>query len=595
MPNPSSPQIYSMDIRRKSIVINFMTRKSVSVNIRSLYGEGRFQFHHDQDQTFYLRGEEDNLNYIIPGTTESENRDFTLLAVENLRYNNPNYKNPGYAFILEFFLRSRELELDSVAMDETKEVVYKQADTPVFYYIDVIDSTKDVTGYFYLHDLVYDTIELEQRIIKNGEMEFKGPVMSKKQIHEIKKNMTNLPPLKIKGYYDPALKAGIITIPKANFLAHEQSTILMALTKSDNALNLKYKSFRGEIGFSTVNGDSVVTQKLYQFGKLENKDSIITYKLQTNEKKSNYVRIQFSANSKFVNFAVSESPGQKKNGTFEEFTAKRERGMVFITFKRPANAEYLYLTVFANEDSGNNKLYNYVFKYINALRKDLFFEFKIVGNNPKVEVKSNKGKLNVTFNPIDFQQTSGTVDINILYTVKIIKKNCLIPNEKSDHIAITQSEYEAAQQFKLSGLDKKTVEINQLVNDFEYAQVVATITHDSIIEYVAYQAVNPNNVLNEEDSNPKPGESDSTTPEKKEITNNATDGEKTELYVIIGISCFLLVVIITLVIIIVRYNSKNKDLLTQVNKISFVQSGASSKDDGSLLSDDQNELEINQN
>lgn len=588
-PNPSSAQIYSMDIFRKSLVINFMTRKSVSVNIRSLYGEGRFQFHNDPDNTFYLRGEEDNLNYIIPGSSDSDGRALTLLTVENLRYNNPNYKNPGYAFILEFFLRSRELEVDSVRMDETKEMVYKQADTPVFYYVDVLDPSRDVTGYFYLHDLVYDTIELEKRIIKNDEMEFKGAVVSKTDVYKIKNSMTEIPPLTIKGFYDPTLKAGVITIPKSNYLSNGQSTIFMALTKSDNSLDLKYKSFRGEIGFSTVNGNSVVTQKLYQFGKLENKDSKINYKLHTNSKISNYVRIQFSANSKFVNFAISEKPDQVKNGTFQDFTGKRERGVVFVTFKRPEKAEYLYLTVFASGDAGNNKLYNYVFKYINALSKDLFFEYKIVSNNPKVEVKSNQGKLNVTFYPIDFQQSAGTLDINILYTVKIIKKNALIPNEKSDHIAITQSEYEAAQQFKLTGLDKKTVEIDKIVNDFDYAQVVATITQGSIIEYVAYQAVKPNNILNEPDSNPKPGESGQNTP--GEGTSGGS-GEKTGLYVIIGVSCFLLVVVVALVIVIVMYNSKNKDLLTQVNKISFVQSGASPvNDDANLLLDNQNELD----
>ena len=182
--------------------------------------------------------------------------------------------------------------------------------------------------------------------------------------------------------------------------------------------------------------------------------------------------------------------------------------------------------------------------------------------------------------------------LNILYTVKIIKKNCLIPNEKSDHIAITQSEYETAQQFKLTGLDKKTVEINKVVNDFDYAQVIATITQGSIIEYVAYQAVKPNNVLNEPDSNPKPGESGKSSTDGKE-EGSAPGGEKTGLYVIIGVSCFLLVVVVALVIVIVMYNSKNKDLLTQVNKISFVQSGASAKDDANLLLDNQNELEIN--
>ena len=50
--------------------------------------------------------------------------------------------------------------------------------------------------------------------------------------------------------------------------------------------------------------------------------------------------------------------------------------------------------------------------------------------------------------------------------------------------------------------------------------------------------------------------------------------------------------VIVLIIVIVRYNSKNKDLLSQVNKISFVQSEATeNKDDANLLLDNQNELD----
>ena len=53
----------------------------------------------------------------------------------------------------------------------------------------------------------------------------------------------------------------------------------------------------------------------------------------------------------------------------------------------------------------------------------------------------------------------------------------------------------------------------------------------------------------------------------------------------------MFVIVIVLVVAIVMYNSKNKDLLNQVNKISFVQSGAGGKDDGNLLLDNQNELD----
>ena len=39
------------------------------------------------------------------------------------------------------------------------------------------------------------------------------------------------------------------------------------------------------------------------------------------------------------------------------------------------------------------------------------------------------------------------------------------------------------------------------------------------------------------------------------------------------------------------YNAKNKNLMDQVSKISFVKSGAKPKEDVNLLLDNQNELE----
>ena len=67
----------------------------------------------------------------------------------------------------------------------------------------------------------------------------------------------------------------------------------------------------------------------------------------------------------------------------------------------------------------------------------------------------------------------------------------------------------------------------------------------------------------------------------------------TELIIVIIISCVLLVIVIVLVIVILTFNSKNKDLMDQVNKISFVQSGAKPKEDTNLLLDNENELGIN--
>ena len=73
------------------------------------------------DGSFYLRGEDDKLNYIAkPLDLQDHN---TILSVENLRYSNLEFQNPGCAFVLEFFLRSPFVELDSIKIGETKEMV----------------------------------------------------------------------------------------------------------------------------------------------------------------------------------------------------------------------------------------------------------------------------------------------------------------------------------------------------------------------------------------------------------------------------------------------------------------------------------------
>ena len=106
-------------------------------------------------------------------------------------------------------------------------------------------------------------------------------------------------------------------------------------------------------------------------------------------------------------------------------------------------------------------------------------------------------------------------------------------------------------------------------------QVLAQIRDGPITEYVAYKSI----------VEISPGKHR----EKKGSKNG--DDDNTTLYAIIGISVGLLVIVAVLVVIILIYNARNKDLMDQVQKISFVKSGAKPKDDLNLLLDNQNELE----
>ena len=134
----------------------------------------------------------------------------------------------------------------------------------------------------------------------------------------------------------------------------------------------------------------------------------------------------------------------------------------------------------------------------------------------------------------------------------VIKKN----NSKEDEISVK--------------IDKKNG------RSFNYFQVIAQIRDGPITEYEAYNTY----IIKETN---EPGNPDND--------NDDDDNSNTKVVVIIIISAVLFVIIIILVVVIFTFNAKNKGLMDQVNKISFVQSGAKSPDDGNLLLENQNELE----
>ena len=110
---------------------------------------------------------------------------------------------------------------------------------------------------------------------------------------------------------------------------------------------------------------------------------------------------------------------------------------------------------------------------------------------------------------------------------------------------------------------------------YKYAQVIATITSGSVIEYLTYQASDNETIV--------------STPEVNPEEDNNGNKKNTTLYIIIGISSLLVIVVVVLVVVVVKYQKNNKDLLNQVNKISFAQSGSNSNEknnDNLLLKED---------
>ena len=79
--------------------------------------------------------------------------------------------------------------------------------------------------------------------------------------------------------------------------------ILLSIRKNDN-YHLNFQRFRGKIGPNYININAQAIQNSYQLEKIED-NSKVNYLLKSDNKFSNYVRTQFSANSEYVDFAIN--------------------------------------------------------------------------------------------------------------------------------------------------------------------------------------------------------------------------------------------------------------------------------------------------
>ena len=563
-PNPSSVQLFAIN-NNPSMKLKFKTTKGIIINIVSLYGSSKIYIEDEPNVEYSLRGRDDGLSLAIPGNEKE-----TMLIVEDRNYKKAEDVRllqekkmdlPSLAFYIEYHLRSIDLNFDEIYLGKTAEFIYKKSDFPLYYYSKLNDLKYNVNTFFILHDLDY---EKEISEIKSDDVELRGIIIKEKTVYlvkvkeESKPNVDNSP---IIGSYDPALQVGQIfftsgSLNNFNIKQEEKPTIYLSFEKKTS--DFIFKKIRMELTAVQENSDSTVTEKIYQYGKLYDEKTINSYKLKVDNSTGD-MRIQFSSNNKNINFAINNVYNKKQNITnLGKMQAKRENGIVYVTFNKPKDTRYLYLNVFLNGPVKNKNSNNYVFKYINADNRNKFFEYKISENNADLKVKENNGYLEVTFNKIESK------NVDVTYSLRGVLLNDYISNEDFNTIALTQSK-STVTKMKNPNSNEITLKLKKQ-GSYSHLQVIAQIRDGPITEYVAYNRYS----YLKEDQN---------------------DSSKASLYLVIGISVGLFIIVIVLVIVIFSFNAKNKDLMEQVNKISFVSSGAKPKDDTNLLLDSQNELE----
>ena len=572
-PNPSTMQVFPI-MHESYLKLKFNTQKGLLINIVSIFGEAKLYLEKEKDIIYHLRGRDDRLSLALPYSYDEavlpvlviENKDFKNDTEPRRLVEESSHKiieKPVFAFYIEYYLRSTDLNLDEIYPGKTTEVAYKTADFPLYFYSKLDSLNTSINSFFSFHDLVLKNKTFANREISSFDFELKGNVIKQNSIYHISSDTK--PEFKkapIVGVYDPAIQTGQIfctpdKLKVFNITEKEKPTLYLEfLNRKSNTIN--YEKIRLELSVVPENSDIPVTEKLYQFGKIIDINTVNSYKLKV-DNFTGFMRIQFSTNSPSVGFAISEEKGSKTNTTFTNTETKFAKGKGFITFNKPQK-EFIYLNVFLKDS--NQRINNYAFKYINTDKKEKLFEYNTLGNDLSIKVKNEKvkgGKLKLT---ATFKKIDSNRKINVIYSLKVVLKRNNDIKELTNTIALSQSP-SIVKQVENPKENEIKLTLENIDGDYRYAQVIAQINDGPITEYVAYNAYM----------------------HKSSRSGNAA------IFAIVVISIILFIIVIILIIVIITFNAKNRDLLQKVNAVSFVDPNQKGiNEGGNLLMDDNNEL-----
>ena len=589
-PNPSTRQILPVK-NEKYLKLNFKTQKGLLINLVSIYGEAKLYWDKEQNVKYHLRGRDDRISFALAdsyadGKVPSliiDNKDYMGDQDQELRNldENMNTKNetPTFAFYLEYYLRSPLLNFDEANIGKTTEFVYDNADFPFYYYSKLNNLNKSVNIFFNFHDILSsNSSERDNRTRVSQELKLQASVIKQNAIYKV--TDSKKPEVKgtsMVGVYDPALQTGYINFPASklgdfNVKANEKPTLYIEVIK-DHYKN--YKNIRLELSVIQENSDIVTTEKLYQFGKIENKTVINSYRLRV-DKNSNFMRIQFSANNPNIKYVISEEKNSKIKANYA-FNITKDGGKEFITFKRP-NKDFIYLNVYCDEKP-IDQLSNYVFKYINSKDVDKFFEYvPKEGNKLEISkpVSSGKGKNKITakFKGL-YCKNNRTRKIKVTYVLKVVYGTIAKshdPNENKDSIAICESG-QSSVMVKDPKEDDIKLELDFIIppeQGIRYTQLIGIVNDGPINEYYSY------------------GYKDDYG-----FSNKGKSGSSPIVIAIITISIILFIIIVILIIIVFAFSARNKNLMNKVNAVSFVDPDekGSPLTGTNLLMEGKNELE----
>ena len=489
-PSAYTAQLFSLT--EGALIIRFAGKESISATVEALTGEASL-FWEQNNTPFKLNGEGDRI------TLFSNNKQRNLIIFKNdSSYLTADMEDPGFLFVLKYKARTNDFNFDEVEFGKSTEIAYKDTDLPAILYcfigdklfkdfvisITFKDNSKQVFGEYAISPIrVQATIMKEDTIYKVKKTKDKSIIPTEED--------------SMFGVYDGAIKTALIyfsadKIAEYNIDDSENPTLYLRIDKT-NSYEYTYNNFNIEAQITGINDFVIPLEKVYHYGKFGKDQDIIFYGLKSVKGKE-YIRIQIAFNSDEFDFTINNLPGIKQNMTFEYWRANKERGKIIVIFKRKENENGLFLSIFRKQGSTRDeRLANYVFKYINAKAKTDFFDYKTLSNNLSCTYSPDGYdliKVRCVMNQIHVDK--GEADI--IYSLKIVSANNYLKGEEANTIAVTESESHIAYiRNPIPGADndpdKIEISANSSFSNLGYITVIAQIQQNNIIEYSAYNAI----------------------------------------------------------------------------------------------------------
>ena len=538
--------------------INIPNDYSYSVHIISIEGEGEVFSENNKDKIYKLFGDYDTIVLNIEKNKPSK------ICIKANKYNENN--NNYFGYFIHYSKINQNEYLEKLSVDSAYKYAFREKQLPLIFYFKISTIKENIPFNLYFHEMQNLDEKTEGRDINITELfNFKGYLLNEEKMIYMQQNNEPSKILSsmenytnnITGFYDIAHHQGNVIFPEKNIKQlknnNTNSNIYGLVVVDKNSINeknyeyitCKINTFSSNDTNRSVPSDTFITDK---FETNENNNTLRRiYKLDGSKAKEvNDINmyIEFSTTGPKVNISIIKNPENSDNASsyfdISKIKNQSDIGKDIYILKKNFSTVYLLVEYF------NNVTYNidYTFRYY--LAKDLLFNY--IYNNIMI-TKYIDEKLKITFDKIIIFNKTHNISSNCNYYIRIFKEE----KEFKDNFKLSTS-YRSTNAFAVYKIDhndkiltNKEVNIELPINftdngKYDIDILAEILNGGDTYEFLSYS---------------------------KSRINLSIDKNYIYLYVIIGICCFFVLLLIFLIIVCYICKKRNKDLIEELTTVSF--------------------------